>query len=207
MIVSLMARPRTAAIPANRRRAGTVKERMPVWADEEIARLRALTTEGLSTAQVASTLAAEGFPPRSRNAIIGKCTRVGIDISRGRYPVERLAALPKPKPKPVRAQPARPVAPAPQIEPIAEQPPPQPVSKGWPKPATETQVWYLDDKMFERCRMPLWGDHEPMESRFYCGAPTVDGTSYCASCRTVTLVKPVPRAPVNGQRLRIGGPR
>lgn len=164
------------------------------WSTAEIDRLRALVTEGLSTAQMANTLALEGYPPRTRNAVIGKCLRLEINISRGRSPVATVARLPREtKPRPPR--PPRP--PVMEMKPVSE-PPVKVAPKGWPKPATETQVWYLEDKMFERCRMPLWGDHEPIESRFYCGAPTVDGTSYCSACRAITLVKPVPQHKARG---------
>lgn len=48
------------------------------WGEAERARTKALWSEGYSASQIARKLASEGFPKRSRNAVIGKLHRLGF---------------------------------------------------------------------------------------------------------------------------------
>lgn len=49
-----------------------------LWTPEEDDALRRLWATGLSSAQVARAMEAEGFTPRSRNSVIGRCHRAEL---------------------------------------------------------------------------------------------------------------------------------
>ena len=106
------------------------------WTDERIERLKTLWTQGVTASQIADELGGV-----SRNAVIGKAHRLGLQARPS--PVkpneaetaEQEAPKPEPKPAPApetpepRPQPARPAAatPAPPAEERATPAPPQPL--------------------------------------------------------------------------------
>ena len=106
------------------------------WTDERIERLKTLWTQGVTASQIADELGGV-----SRNAVIGKAHRLGLQarpspVKPNEAETAELEA-PKPEPKPApapetpepRPQPARPAAatPAPPAEERATPAPPQPL--------------------------------------------------------------------------------
>ena len=85
------------------------------WTDERIDRLRALWTKGVTASQIAEELGGV-----SRNAVIGKAHRLGLQARPS--PVKANEPEPKAKAKPAAARPA----PAPAAKPAAAKPAPRP---------------------------------------------------------------------------------
>src|SRR4051794_37014745 len=92
------------------------------WTDERIERLKSLWTKGMTASHIADELGGV-----SRNAVIGKAHRLGLQSR----PSPVKANEPPPKPR-VKAR-AEPAAAAPQKAPVADAPAPAP--KAEPKPA------------------------------------------------------------------------
>src|ERR1044071_4474243 len=97
------------------------------WTDERIERLKAMWTKGATASQIADELGGV-----SRNAVIGKAHRLGLEsrpspvkgnddaTSAPAAPAKEAAPAPKveaPKPRPVATEPKP--APAPRPEPVA----------------------------------------------------------------------------------------
>jgi len=137
------------------------------WNDERVATLKRLWIDGLSAAQIAGELGGV-----TRNAVIGKVLRLGLE---GRKP--RVAAPPRPK-KPRRldgphaARPARLLA-------VAA--PPVPVSVPEPDPTPMLiplgQRCTLLELKAHSCRWPV-GDPCAADF-FFCGGRAVEGLPYC----------------------------
>lgn len=123
----------------------------------------------------------------SRNAVIGRCARRGIRLSRylaprvepivraatrratdrQRYHAKRAKVFGLP---PAAELMGVPVAPAPVLEPIA-------------KPETAgVSIMGLRDGL---CRWPLWETDAPSADKRYCGSKTEEGRVYCAHCATI----------------------
>jgi len=89
------------------------------WTDERIDRLKAMWTQGSTASQIADELGGV-----SRNAVIGKAHRLGLDSrpSPVKPGEEKKPAAAKPAPAPAAAKPAAPAAapkkPAPAAEPV-----------------------------------------------------------------------------------------
>ncbi|MDR6952316.1 hypothetical protein J2X65_001671 [Ancylobacter sp. 3268] len=150
---------------------------------EEDGRLRVLLAEGLSYALIAAQLAMEGFPARTRCAVLGRANRLGLRqrpenlvdhaVTRGsakRQPRLRLSTA---KPK---AGAAHKIVVAPPLEPVLPLAPDRPgiamlaIREG-------------------QCRWPLWPDRgvtPPAEKRM-CGAPVMRDGPYCPACRTLAF--------------------
>jgi GcrA cell cycle regulator len=99
------------------------------WTDERIDRLRALWTQGMTASHIAEELGGV-----SRNAVIGKAHRLGLQSRPS--PVKATDPAPKPKPAKAKEKPqpsadaeAAPAAPAPAPRPKAE---PRPVAEAPP---------------------------------------------------------------------------
>jgi GcrA cell cycle regulator len=96
------------------------------WTDERIDRLRAMWTKGITASQIAEDLGGV-----SRNAVIGKAHRLGLQAR----PSPVKANEPAPAAKAKAAKPAAP-APAPaKAEPLPPKPRPEPVRAAPPPPA------------------------------------------------------------------------
>ena len=101
------------------------------WTDERIDRLRAMWTKGTTASQIAEDLGGV-----SRNAVIGKAHRLGLQA--------RPSPVKANDPTPAKAKPAAPAvaapvkaAPAPRPEPVrAAPPPPPPAAAPAPAPVT-----------------------------------------------------------------------
>jgi GcrA cell cycle regulator len=94
------------------------------WTDERIDRLRALWTKGVTASQIAEELGGV-----SRNAVIGKAHRLGLQARPSPVKANEPAPEPRAKAKPAPAKPVAPVAkpaaaarPAPRPEPVRASP-------------------------------------------------------------------------------------
>ena len=144
------------------------------WTDERIEVLRKLWAEGMSAAQIASSLGGV-----TRNAVIGKIHRLGLS-GRVKAPQGRairarstpIAAPPKPVAAP-RVMAAGAVAVKVVEEPEVEaQPLPQPAEV-----VSITDGMTLMDLSASTCRWPV-GDPSDPAFRF-CGARAPNGDTYC----------------------------
>jgi GcrA cell cycle regulator len=134
------------------------------WTDESISRLKRLVADGHSASQIASQ-----FGGISRNAVIGKVTRLGLKLGSGKLmpkaePVVRAARVRKAKPDPVKIA---------ELQDFMDRAPP-PVVESIPKPKS------LDLTLMElerdSCR---WPEGERAAITF-CGHISEQGKSYCA---------------------------
>ena len=137
---------------------------MAIWTDERMEQLKKLVTEKQSATQIAAAFG-NIF---TRNAIIGKAGRLGLQLM-GKHPFHKpgLSAF-APRRKPAFA-----VAPwsdnaALKTPPALPPPPPE---------VPSSKRCRLVDLKFEQCRFP-YGDVAPFE---FCGERTyADGASWCA---------------------------
>ena len=119
------------------------------WTAEAVDQLRAIAAKGLSASQIGAEIGV------SRNAIIGKALRVGIELQ---Y-----------KPKPARPKPPRQPRMiskkrlAPVIVPMA------------PEPDARNRT--LLELKRRDCRYPVTADSPFL----FCGHPKAEGSSYCAN--------------------------
>lgn len=156
---------------------------MTAFTPEEDSRLIALIGERLSARDIASTLAEEGFPARTRNAILGRVHRLGLRLESVDARVQRGDDKPKsarlvpvarkPAPAKVHLRVAATLsAPAPAPEPA----PPASLPSDRPGVAFRTT-------REGQCRWPLWADDaHPTETSAVCGEPAKPGQSYCPAC-------------------------
>jgi GcrA cell cycle regulator len=144
-----------------------------LWTDEAVESLKRLATEGLSASVIAATLGAE-----SRNAVIGKASRIGITLHGGRggraKASGRSGAAAR-RPPPSTAAQGRSPAPPLESEPRL----------AWTFAGAEVgdmRRVRLADMRESACRWPL-GD--PRSGDFaYCGLSPAKGRAYCAGhCR------------------------
>ncbi len=152
-----------------------------LWTEEAVEVLKRLALEGRSASVIALALGAA-----SRNAVIGKASRIGIRLNGdGRAPAHGWAAagahrlssatVPRPKPAPIEGSSARALSRDSREERKA----------AWA--FVEAEVGEMRRVRFEdirqsACRWPL-GD--PRSGDFaYCGLTPAEGRSYCAGhCR------------------------
>ena len=112
------------------------------WTDERIERLRAMWTKGATASQIADELGGV-----SRNAVIGKAHRLGLEsrpspVKPGEEKEKKAKAPPAPKPaKPAAAPKAAPAAPAPR-ESAAEAPSSGAAATPAPAKSGETTIQY-----------------------------------------------------------------
>jgi GcrA cell cycle regulator len=154
------------------------------WSEERIAELRKLWEAGLSCSMIAKEMNC-GF---TRNAIIGKCHRLGLkqkDSPKARVPYRRDARVFGPKPP----RPARPrretVDHRPDCEQRSKHPTPQRIyRKAEPKPwkdamhpIGEMKLLSIVELTNTTCRFPI-GD--PLDERFaFCGNDCRIEDPYC----------------------------
>lgn len=168
------------------------------WTDERIDRLKAMYAEGGTASEIAAALGHV-----SRNAVIGKVHRLGLD-RRGRPKAEpKVARIPKAK--------------VPQVAKMRSPHPGNIVAKGAARakerregfqaiadkaldkfdeaivasrPNGDTGVLFLERGLFQ-CAMPMpgWDDASIHEKRV-CGAVVVLPTSYCRVCSKIVWAPP-----------------
>ena len=144
------------------------------WTEQRINELEKLWAEGLSASQIAGQLGGV-----TRNAVIGKVTRLGLPKRRS---TSRIYSKPK------KAKPKKRARTAGGIFNPHTQPPPKevllPALKKEPIP--ENLISFQDLKEGQ-CKYP-YGN--PKRGKFgYCGKPVALGKSYCAGCEAKTRVR------------------
>jgi GcrA cell cycle regulator len=180
------------------------------WTAEAVEDLKRLALEGRSASVIAAALGTG-----SRNAVIGKASRIGIKLNGGgRAPVLRQTAAgarrapwtPAPHPRSGAGKPSFAAALAPDAGVIAG---PQPGNREERRAAwtfAEAEVGEMRRVRFEEiresaCRWPL-GDPKGGEL-VYCGREIVRGQSYCAGhCRMAYRPPQARQSRRDGQGLR-----
>ena len=137
------------------------------WTEDNTQELRRLCAEGSSAGAIAKEF------NTTRNAIIGKASRLGLKLNpnavppRARHETNRAGPVSR---KGIRLLPKR--------EPW--KPPPRPPK---PKPRVdlplECSPCTVADLTDDTCHWPLWAGHEPFHEKRYCGAMTIAGQVYC----------------------------
>lgn len=169
-----------------------------LWTEPAIADLKRLYADGLSSSQIAQQL---GCP--SRNAVIGKVHRLGIQ-----RPVKVAKPAPVKVAKTQRVHPgniARKAAKRAEerrdhFQAVAD--------KALEKfdaavPARAERVRFLDRGLFQ-CAMPQPGwEQAPVAEKMVCGRPVQAGTSWCAAC--LPVVSPSPKFAAFKHRQMVGG--
>ena len=129
------------------------------WTDAKLERLRALAAMKLSSSEVAKSLTAEFGVPITRNMVIGKCQRKGIDLNHaGRQPKRKIRDL------------------------LAEERPPKPEP---PPSVPEFEATEFHNAGPNQCRY-IAG--RPSFRAIICGNETVTGSAYCAKHRAMLYV-------------------
>ena len=152
------------------------------WTDERIAQLKAGWEGGMTASQIAEQLG-EGV---TRNAVIGKAHRLGLEArpSPVKGGEDAVAAAPTPAPAPAVAAPppALPTALAPAAaRPVAK----KPVRGG---KAAKTTLLDLNEKI---CKWPIG---HPGDADFhFCGKPSQAGFPYCTEHCLVAYQAQLPR--------------
>lgn len=159
----------------------------PFWTPAMDLALKGMAAAGMSSAAIACELSANYGHSFSRNAVIGRAHRKGIDLTYGREKKEKPPAVAKPK---------RPVVVNVQKEKY------KPVIRKLEKDLTpEERKWgaqhFLNPdakaKTFfslkaNECKFPV-GEIKTSTLRF-CGAPTEPGKVYCDYCRKISYYPP-----------------
>jgi GcrA cell cycle regulator len=146
------------------------------WAEEHSRALREYLERGLSFLEIANALNARFNTAYSRNAAIGRATRMGL--AGPEKPVRPARLRPQPKPDPVRLKKLR-------ARGLAESRPKLPVGERAaalklrcvgivPRHLSLLELEARD------CRYPYGGDEEG-EAITFCGHPRREGSSYCVS--------------------------
>jgi GcrA cell cycle regulator len=151
------------------------------WTQERVLKLRAYVTAGLTCSQIAD---ATGV---SRNAVIGKIHRLGIET--GRKPAALAGAM--------RTAPARPRERQTRIARILRaidvRTEPSRIATGAMPAVESAQRCSLLDLTGDRCRWPL---SDPGKEDFaFCGNDAVAGLSYCAGHARLAYRLPARRSP------------
>ncbi|MCV9940946.1 GcrA family cell cycle regulator [Boseaceae bacterium BT-24-1] len=167
------------------------------WTDESVSELRRLHAGGSTFSEIAVAIGC-----RSRNAVIGKASRLGLASRHS----------PVPAPKPPRARPKPSLAPVPEVIPVKQNRHAGNIAKKADAVARERAglstapdrstvgtfdavatvarpgapgVLFLDRRPLQ-CAMPLPGwDDLPVTEKLVCGLPTVGDTSWCRHCLPV----------------------
>jgi GcrA cell cycle regulator len=157
------------------------------WTDERIETLRKSWEGGMTASQIADLLG-EGV---SRNAVIGKAHRLGLQARPSPVKAGDVAAAPAvaaPKPAPVAKVAAAPT-PAPVLAPAAPKPAPKRTSRAAAnaKPA-KTTLLDLSERV---CKWPIG---HPGEVDFhFCGQPSKPSFPYCPDHCLIAYQAQLPR--------------
>ena len=183
------------------------------WTDERIDKLKRLWEQGMTASQIADALG-EGV---SRNAVIGKAHRLGLQsrpspVKATDAPSEAAPAAaaapaqppapppappkveqPEPEPAVQASQPSRMLRPGTPTGPVPPSGPPAPPRRSIPaKPSKEiegkTTLLDLSDKI---CKWPIGHPGEP--DFHFCGQPSNPGFPYCVEHCAVAYQAQLPR--------------
>lgn len=159
-----------------------------IWTEERVAELQRLAAAGRSAGEMAKLLDPSG-KDITRNSVIGKCKRMGVQLkpkakaqvssrfslcpATGSIIKKRISKVANP-PKPKR----------PKLPLLKNEPPTPGIKRDrWDAPPpperTEAAIRIIDARPGQ-CRMPLWVD--PARSGEVCGKKVVEGTSWCPDC-------------------------
>lgn len=152
------------------------------WTEETISRLRALWSDGHSTAEIGRRLGV------SKNAVVGKAHR--LDLPARPSPIRRDGPRPNPRLTARRvAGPTLPPLPSAQkpAPVIASVPRPEPVRSAVP-PAPRPQL--VAPRPYGRTIACCWPIGEPGTKEFrFCDDPSVPGKPYCLEHAQLAYVK------------------
>ena len=167
------------------------------WTEERIERLKSMWTQGATASEIAEKLGGV-----SRNAVIGKAHRLGLEARPSPVkPGEEHAA-----PAPAKAAPKAEAAPAPApAKPAASPAPPRRLVPAKPSPevADKTSLLELNDRI---CKWPMGHPGEP--DFHFCGAAANPGYPYCVEHCGVAYQAQLPRRDRRPPPpLPFGGPR
>ncbi len=163
------------------------------WTEERIAKLKHGWESGMTATQIAEMLG-EGV---TRNAVIGKAHRLGLESRPSPVKAAAEEAAPRATPAPAVAKPADPPPPPPpraEAPAPAVQPAPAPaIAKPAAKPVkggkqTRTTLLDLNDKV---CKWPIGHPGEP--DFHFCGKPAQPGFPYCGEHCLVAYQAQMPR--------------
>lgn len=153
------------------------------WTDERVERARTLWLEGWSAAQIAADLKG-GL---TRNAVIGKLTRLGLNRHGASAPT--VAKPPRPvkpprPPKPPKAPRQSRAPKAPIIDSwtrrgVPKAPDLRPVREAEARPVDPASLKTFAEKGRDECSWPI-GAPDPVRGQLFCGQPTAFRKSYCA---------------------------
>lgn len=145
---------------------------MSIWTEPRVETLKSMWADGHSATQIACRLDC-GL---SRNAVIGKVSRLGLSkrktvTFRTNGSTIKRASTPrpvrKPEPKRIRLQNNTLL----------------PIPVAVPEVFTDKHFRTLLQLENEHCRFPCWPDGAPIDKQFFCGSPTADvaeGRPYCS---------------------------
>lgn len=137
------------------------------WTDQAIERLKSCLADGMSASEIGDEFGV------TRNAIIGKARRLGLDFSRKPYS----RGMGKPKPFVFRKAPLKPAMRyAPAVPPPAPEPEPIPIDD-MAIPTKQRRTLLTLRK--RECRWPVGDPLLDPQNFFFCGASQKDGSSYC----------------------------
>ena len=150
------------------------------WTDDRVERLRTLFDRGMSANQIACEM---GIP--TRNAVIGKLSRLGLKRNDVTTPKASLAAdKTRPKQQRVRSTPFIPPSPRKSArKQLAE------IPMTVPADVSPTRIAILDATS-DQCRFPAADDGS---AQMVCGGHTLAGFSWCASHARIVFAPPVAR--------------
>lgn len=142
-----------------------------IWTDDRVVLLIKLNADGLSRSEIADELG----PDFTRNSVIGKLHRLGVD------PPMRQKRRYKPASRAPRINMKKPPTPKPQpfFEIVRD------------LPTLDSYPCSLQELSDNTCRWPMG---EPSEPGFhFCGGVPKSGSSYCACHHKIAHQKPQPR--------------
>ncbi|WP_416909175.1 MAG: GcrA family cell cycle regulator [Polymorphobacter sp.] len=160
------------------------------WTEERIAILKAGWEGGMTASQIAEQLG-EGV---TRNAVIGKAHRLGLESRpspvKGGEEAAPAAKSPAPAAKEAAAKPAEAAAPAASSAPAATPAVAKPVAKPARRSGKAAKVSLLD--LNERiCKWPIGHPGEP--DFHFCGKPVQAGFPYCSEHCALAYQAQMPR--------------
>lgn len=154
------------------------------WTEERTTLAKSMWEEGFSASIIADKLG-----DITRNAVIGKVMRMGLQRRQGpvSFRLDGKTLRPAKTPKPKVARPPR--GPKLKAEPIPEP----------PAVFTTEHFRTIGQLENEHCRFPCWEDGATIDQQFYCGTPTADvadGRAWCGYHSRIAFAPPRPRKAV-----------